>query len=44
MSEKKDTAALEDLSLPAPKPDNPSVSVHPLNAKGTPPESPPKRI
>ena len=31
--EKKDTAALEDLSLPAPKWDNPSVPVHPLNGE-----------
>ena len=31
--EKKDTAALEDLSLPAPKWDNPSVQVHPLNGE-----------
>ena len=33
MSGKKDTVAMEDLSLPAPKWDNPSVPVHPLNGE-----------
>ena len=33
MSGKKDTVAVEDLSLPAPKWDNPSVPVHPLNGE-----------
>ena len=33
MSGKKDTVAVVDLSLPAPKWDNPSVPVHPLNGE-----------